>query len=88
MRSISNVAATLTSLTLQFEEVNNMDREVRQLAELFRTVFSKAENMEAIHVGFLSPQPLDLRLEDVFQNVTWSKVSLSSLYYFFFALLM
>lgn len=76
--SISNVAATLTSLTLQFEEVDDMDQEVRQLADLFKIVFSRAENMEAVHVGFLSPQPLDLHLEEVFQNVTWSRVSTRS----------
>lgn len=75
MQSISSVAATLTSLTLQFEEVENMDQEIRGLSQLFGKVFHKAENMEAIHVGFLSPQPLNLRLEDVFQHVRWTKVS-------------
>ena len=77
MDSISTIAATLTSLTLQFEEVDDMDEEIRNLSGLFRKVFGKAENLEAVHVGFLSPQPLDLRLEEVFQNVKWNKVSLN-----------
>ena len=76
MQSISSVAATLTSLTLQFEEVENMDQEISDLSNLFRKVFHQAENMEAIHVGFLSPQPLNLRLEDVFQHVKWRKVAI------------
>lgn len=75
LQSISRVAATLTSLTLQFEEVENMDQEIRDLSPLFRQVFRQAENMEAIHVGFLSPQPLSLPLEGVFQHVRWKKVS-------------
>ena len=50
MDSISDIATTLTSLTLQFEEVDDMDQEIRSLAKLFRRVFSRAENMEAIHL--------------------------------------
>ncbi len=78
LRSISNIAATLTSLTIQFEEVYNLDKEVQELSCLFGTVFSRAENLEAIHIGFLSTQPLDLALEDVFQNITWKRVSRDS----------
>ncbi|KAK1028887.1 hypothetical protein LTS16_020191 [Friedmanniomyces endolithicus] len=45
-----------------------------ELSDLFRTVFSTAVNMQAVHVGFPSHRPLTLRLKDVFHNVTWEKL--------------
>lgn len=73
-RSISTLAARLTCLTLHFDDGTDLDQKMSELSGLFRTVFMTAENMQAVHVGFPSHRPLNLRLEDVFHNVKWEKL--------------
>ena len=70
-----NLAARLTCLTLVFDEVTDLDEKMTELSELFRTVFTSAKDMQAVHIGFPRQTPLNLPLEDVFHNVTWGKVS-------------
>ena len=77
-RSLSTLAARLTCLTLVFDDGNDLDMKMSELSALFRTVFTTAENMQAIHVGFPRQRPLNLRLEEVFHHVTWDKVSIHS----------
>ncbi|KAK0981672.1 hypothetical protein LTR91_011794 [Friedmanniomyces endolithicus] len=73
-QSLSTLAARLTCLTLHFDDGNDLDQKMSELSDLFRTVFSTAVNMQAVHVGFPSHRPLTLRLKDVFHNVTWEKL--------------
>ncbi|KAK5724875.1 hypothetical protein LTR17_013458 [Elasticomyces elasticus] len=73
-QSLSTLAARLTCLTLHFDDGSDLDQKMTELSELFRTVFSTAINMQAVHVGFPSHRPLTLRLEEVFHNVTWDKL--------------
>ncbi|KAK4545533.1 hypothetical protein LTR36_002883 [Oleoguttula mirabilis] len=73
-QSLSTLAARLTCLTLHFDDGTDLDQKMSELSNLFRTVFTAAENMQAVHVGFPSHRPLNLRLEDVFHNVTWEKL--------------
>ncbi|KAK4555028.1 hypothetical protein LTR86_007794 [Recurvomyces mirabilis] len=72
--SLPTLAARLTCLTLHFDDGTDLDQKMSELSELFRTVFTTAVNMQAVHVGFPSHRPLSLRLEDVFHNVTWDKL--------------
>ncbi|KAK3691298.1 hypothetical protein LTR37_018743 [Vermiconidia calcicola] len=69
-----NLAARLTCLTLVFDEVTDLDEKMTELSELFRTVFTSAKDMQAVHIGFPRQTPLNLPLEDVFHNVTWGKL--------------
>ncbi|KAK1051305.1 hypothetical protein LTR74_016848 [Friedmanniomyces endolithicus] len=73
-QSLSTLAARLTCLTLHFDDGNDLDQKMSELSDLFRTVFSTAVNMQAVHVGFPSHRPLTLRLKDVFHNVTWERL--------------
>ncbi|KAG9995887.1 hypothetical protein KCU78_g17714, partial [Aureobasidium melanogenum] len=77
--SFSTLAERLTCLELHFDDGyfdDGTDLEVRmfELSHLFKTVFSAAVNMEAIHVGFPSHRPIGLPLETIFHNVRWSKL--------------
>ncbi|KAF2769941.1 hypothetical protein EJ03DRAFT_82158 [Teratosphaeria nubilosa] len=73
-QSLPTLAARLTCLTLHFDDGTDLDQKMSELSNLFRVVFSTAENMQAVHVGFPSHRPLSLRLEDVFHHVKWEKL--------------
>lgn len=73
-QSISTLAEKLTCLTLHFDDGTDLDQKMSELSGLFRTVFSTAVNMQAVHVGFPSHRPLNLRLDDVFHSVKWEKL--------------
>jgi hypothetical protein len=47
---------------------------MHDLRECFHQVFSKAQSLQVLHLGFPCHRPLTLGLEDVFQNVTWDKL--------------
>ncbi|PGH11359.1 hypothetical protein AJ80_07150 [Polytolypa hystricis UAMH7299] len=71
---ISSLASKLTCLEVHFDTSRYVNSEMRELSGVFRTLFSAAKNMEAVHLGFPSRVPLDLRLEDVFHNVHWERL--------------
>lgn len=73
-QSFPKLAARLTCLTLHFDDGNDLDQKMSELSTLFRTVFSTAVNMQAVHIGFPSHRPLSLPLKDVFHNVTWKSL--------------
>lgn len=73
-RSLSILAARLTCLTLHFDDGNDLDQRMSELSGLFKKVFTTAENMQAVHVGFPSHRPLSLPLEHVFHHVKWNKL--------------
>lgn len=72
--SLSILAERLTCLTLHFDDGENLDTKMRDLSECFQAVFSRAKNMQVVHVGFPIHRPLTLPLESVFHNVTWEKL--------------
>ena len=76
-QSVFALAAPLSSLTIAFEDGNDLDARISELSNMFETVFNAAENLETIHVGFPRNHPVNLPLEDVFHHATWRKVSLS-----------
>ena len=78
LQSLSILSARLTCLTLVFDDGDDLDGKIKDLSALFETVFTTAECMQAVHVGFPRNRPLNLPLEDVFHNVTWDKVSIDS----------
>lgn len=71
---ISSLAERLTCLELHFDAGVGLDRQMQELSGLFRTVFTAAKNMQAVHVGFPSRLPLELRLEEIFHDVRWEKL--------------
>ena len=83
--SLSKLAARLTCLTLVFDDGHDLDDRIKELSPLFKVVFTAAENMQAIHVGFPRYRPFNQPLEDVFHHVTWTKVSLHQLYAMLYA---
>lgn len=72
--SLSTLAERLTCLTLHFDDGTDLDAKMIELSPLFKTVFSAARNMQAVHIGFPESSPLNLPLEAVFQNVTWERL--------------
>lgn len=72
--SLTAFARRLTCLEVHFDAARHVNAEMRELSGVFRTLFTAAKNIEAIHLGFPSRLPLDLRLEDVFHNVHWPKL--------------
>ena len=72
--TLAILATRLTCLTLVFDEGNEFGEEMEELSELFKTVFTSAKNMQAVHIGFPRSRPVSLPLEAVFHNVTWDKV--------------
>lgn len=69
------MASRLTSLELHFDDPTDLDVRMTELSGVFRTIFSSAVNMQAVHVGFPSHRPLNLRLEEVFHNIRWEKLA-------------
>ncbi|KAI9831146.1 MAG: hypothetical protein M1819_005234 [Sarea resinae] len=73
-RIVSSLAARLTCLELHFDEGFELDAKMRELSPLFKTVFSAATAMQAVHVGFPSRFPLGLKLEEIFHGIRWEKL--------------
>ncbi|KAK2738448.1 hypothetical protein FQN57_007039 [Myotisia sp. PD_48] len=71
---ISALASKLTCLEIHFDAKGYVNAEMRELSDVFRTLFTAAKNMEAVHLGFPSRLPLDLHLEDIFHNVYWGRL--------------
>ncbi|KAI9664409.1 MAG: hypothetical protein M1829_005802 [Trizodia sp. TS-e1964] len=73
-QKISSLAERLTCLEIHFDEHVDLDNRMRELTGLFKTVFSTARGMLAVHVGFPTRAPIHLKLEDIFHNVQWEKL--------------
>ncbi|KAL8826066.1 MAG: hypothetical protein Q9170_007550 [Blastenia crenularia] len=68
------LAARLTCLELHFDDTEALEERMREASRLFRTVFTAAQNLQAVHVGFPSRAPLDLGLEEIFHSIHWEKL--------------
>ena len=73
-QTLSSFASGLTCLELHFEDGADLSTRVQELSGLFHAVFSAATNLQAVHIGFPSRMPLDLKLEDIFHNIKWDKL--------------
>lgn len=73
-QTVSMLASRLTCLELHFDDGIDLNQKMRELSDLFRIVFSAARNLHALHIGFPSRLPINLRLEDIFHNVQWEKL--------------
>ena len=71
---VTNLTSKLTCLELHFDATRHLNAEMRELSTVFHNLFTSARNMEAVHLGFPSRLPLDLRLEDIFHNVHWTRL--------------
>lgn len=71
---VSTLTNKLTCLEVHFDTMRYVNAEMRELSEVFGTLFTAARNMEAVHLGFPSRLPLDLALEDIFHNVHWERL--------------
>lgn len=72
--SLPTLAERLTCLTLHFDDGDDLDSKMMELSSLFKSVFTAATNMRAVHVGFPSHRPLELPLEEVFHHVKWESL--------------
>jgi hypothetical protein len=68
------LAERLTCLELHFDDPTDLDIRMRELSSLSKAIFTAAKNIEAVHIGFPSHRPLNLRLEEIFHNVKWDKL--------------
>lgn len=73
-QTVSFLASRLTCLELHFDEGLDLNERMGELSDLFRIVFSAARNLQALHIGFPSRMPINLRLEDIFHNVQWERL--------------
>ncbi|QVM10191.1 hypothetical protein D8B26_004853 [Coccidioides posadasii str. Silveira] len=71
---MSILAGKITCLEIHFDAMRYVNAEMRELSDVFHTLFLAARNMEAVHLGFPSRLPLDLSLEDIFHNVYWPRL--------------
>lgn len=69
---LSTFAQNLTSLILQFATADA--QRLSGLSPHFRGFLSQTVNLEAIHIGFPMAQPLDIRLDEVFHGIRWTKL--------------
>lgn len=74
-QSFQSLASRLTSLELHFDEGHDLDAKMAELSGLFRQIFTAAQNMQAIHIGFPSYSPLSLPLEEIFHDVRWERLA-------------
>ena len=70
-KMLSRLASRLTCLELHFDGGPELVQTMNDLSSLARTVLQAAKNLQAIHIGFPSRYPLDLRLEAIFHNIRW-----------------
>ncbi|KAL8806650.1 MAG: hypothetical protein Q9182_001178 [Xanthomendoza sp. 2 TL-2023] len=71
---VPELASRLTCLELHFDDSEALNERMRTASQLFRTVFLAAKNLQALHIGFPSRSPLNLRLEEIFHFVQWEKL--------------
>jgi hypothetical protein len=68
------LAERLTCLELHFEDGAGLQEKMTELSPLFKHVFLAARNMQALHIGFPSRRPLQIRLETLFHDIQWEKL--------------
>lgn len=73
-RSISPHVSCLTCLELHFDLGQDLRLRMLELSDLCKVVLSAARNLHALHIGFPSRTPLDLKLEQIFHNIHWQKL--------------
>ena len=73
-QTITSLSERLTCLELHFDDGQDLDMKMRQLSGFFGLVFLAAKNMQAVHIGFPSRRPLEVKLEDIFHHVHWEKL--------------
>lgn len=71
---LPSLASGLTCLELHFEDGGDLSNRVFELSGVFREIFTAASNLQAVHIGFPSRTPIDLKLEDLFHNIKWEKL--------------
>ena len=73
-KAVTFLAERLTCLELHFEDGPDLKDKMIELSGLFKTLFSSARNMQAVHIGFPSRRPMEIRLETIFNNVHWERL--------------
>lgn len=73
-RTMFLLASRLTCLEVHFDGGPELLEKMLELSDLAKVVFQAATNLQALHVGFPSRTPLDLRLEAMFHNIQWERL--------------
>lgn len=68
------LAGRLTCLEIHFEDSAELRAKMLDLSSTFRFVFLAAKNIQALHIGFPSRRPLQIRLETVFHDIHFEKL--------------
>ena len=68
------LAERLTCLELHFEDGPELQDRMIRLSPFFKHVFTAARNIQALHIGFPSRQPLRIPLEVLFHEIYWEKL--------------
>ena len=71
---VTPLASRLTCLELHFEDGGDLSNRIFELSGVFKEAFTAANNLQAVHIGFPSRTPVDLRLESLFHNIKWEKL--------------
>ncbi|KAL9633562.1 MAG: hypothetical protein Q9164_004629 [Protoblastenia rupestris] len=71
---LARLASGLTCLELHFDGGPELVERMTELSGQARIVLLAAKKLQAIHVGFPSRTPLDLRLETMFHNIRWENL--------------
>lgn len=73
-KSLDFLAERLTCLELHFEDGQFFQDNMLELSGLFKRIFAPARNIQALHIGFPTRKPVNMRLEAIFNNIHWEKL--------------
>ncbi|KAJ5895150.1 hypothetical protein N7495_006841 [Penicillium taxi] len=65
------IGSRLTSLDINFHSHTDITATMSDLSGVFRRVFTEAQNLVTIKIGFPPKSPLNLALEAIFHNISW-----------------
>ena len=72
--SVSELGAQLTCLELHFDGGPELNEQMMRTSGMFRSIFLEARNLQALHMGFPSRLPLNMRLDDIFHGIKWDRL--------------
>ena len=73
-KSLGYLAERLTCLELHFEDGYELKEKMLELSVAFKHIFQAAKNLQALHIGFPSRRPLQIRLETLFHDIHFEKL--------------
>ncbi|KAL2814316.1 hypothetical protein BJX63DRAFT_202730 [Aspergillus granulosus] len=72
--TLSALGARLACLDVTFHSKFDLTSHMEALSDVFHDFFLAAKNLTIIHLGFETPVPLDLPLDQIFHRTQWKKL--------------